>query len=368
MTTKILSFLAFAFISVLVSAQDQQLINPNDLPDVADYIIERNNVGADTVIIGLHGGPTSSPFSGNFDWFGISNPGISVVEMKKHHHMLDPNDVYFNKDLTIEDAIVHNDTTVAMVHKLVKHFNDQNKKVVLMGHSFGAFVVAEYMDDYGTDDLYKIIPMSARLNMNPEVVEGFKNGIFATFINGIDVQMGSQPQPEDWWGRMKLMAGLGYNRYVDSLQNVNMSNVMYVYATHDAAVGRLLPEEIELLENNGARVEEIGGGSHQSAFDQIRLKNVLAFIRPQVSTGTDEFEADQVKMYPTVITNVLTIESTLAGTITIHDMSGKVQLVKEVESGVNRIEVGALQAGIYIASYQGLDNEVIRKKIIKRSN
>ncbi|MCT4647307.1 MAG: T9SS type A sorting domain-containing protein [Carboxylicivirga sp.] len=365
MKTKFLTFILFVFISGIMCAQS---IDLDDLPDVQDYIEVRSNPGADTVMIALHGGPTDIPNFGQFDFFATGKPGISLVEMKKHHHLKDANVIYNNSDLTMPDAILHNDTTVAMVQKAVKHFNDQNKEVILIGHSFGAFVLAEYMDDYGTSDLYKIIPMSGRLNMNQEVVNGFRTGYFATFIDGVDVNVFPNQEPAIMWGRMKLMAGVGYNRYVDSLKNVDMKNVMYVYGTHDAAVGRLLDEEIELLEGNGARVERIAGGSHSSPFAEIRLINVLDFIRPPVSTGMDEFEVNEIKMYPTLIANMLTIETQQAGIIMIHDMSGKMLIQKQLNAGVQKVEVSDLPAGIYIATYQTEDNKVTRKKLVKRSN
>jgi bifunctional DNase/RNase len=41
---------------------------------------------------------------------------------------------------------------------------------------------------------------------------------------------------------------------------------------------------------------------------------------------------------------------------------------KQLNAGVQKVEVSDLPAGIYIATYQTEDNKVTRKKLVKRSN
>ena len=182
----------------------QNNIDLSSLPAVDDLIVIRSNPSADTVIIGIHGGPTDMLYPGDFDFFeGIST--FSVVEIKQYQHQ-NPT-VMANAALTLEEAIIMNDTTVAMIRKVVNHYNDMNKTVVLIGHSFGAFLLPEYLDDYGIDEVHRIIPMAGRLNMNQEVVDAFATGYFAGFLNGETVVVESQQAGSEDWAAMKLQAG-----------------------------------------------------------------------------------------------------------------------------------------------------------------
>lgn len=71
--------------------------------------------------------------------------------------MLNP--VLFDTLLTLEKAIAVNDTTVTLIEKAIQYYKNEGKVVVLIGHSWGAFILGEYMDDYGVDQLHRIIPM-----------------------------------------------------------------------------------------------------------------------------------------------------------------------------------------------------------------
>lgn len=340
----------------------QNNIDLNSLPAVEDIMVVRSNPSADTVIIGVHGGPTPSLMQGDFEFFeNIST--FSVVEIKQQQH-LHP-EIMANSALTLEQAVAIDDTTVAMLRKVVNHFKAENKEVVLIGHSLGAFFLPEYLDDYGIEDIHRIIPMSGRMNMNQEVVNAFAEGRPAMFENGITVKIDEQSSAEEFAG-MKLQAALGMNRFVDSLASMDLSKLMYVYGTHDVAVGRLLPEETSMLENNNATILKIENGSHDAPFEIVNITKVLEFIRTKQTAEIEdskEIFAD-VRIYPTVTKTHITVDAKEIGKLRILSINGKVVHQENYSIGKSKVLVDHLNAGMYVAQYITNSNKIKIQKIL----
>ena len=342
----------------------QNSIDLNSLPDVESYTVVMTNPIADTVIIALHGGPTDMLYSGEFDFFeGI--PTFSVVEMEQYTHQ--HTEIFSDFSMTLEEAIVYNDSTIALLKKVVNHYNDLDKEVVLLGHSFGAFILGEYLDDYGNEDLHRIIPMAGRLNMNDEVWNAFADGYHAEFSedDGLTINLTLDMDPSEWANR-QLKAGIAYNRYVDSLATLDLTNLMYVYAEYDVPVGRLLDDELDMLAATGASVLMVPQGGHSSMFELQYMNQVLGFIRENSVVSVSEtilVEAD-VNMYPTIINNNLIVDSKKNGVIRIYSIGGQLVFEKSLQSGVNDLTLNNLISGIYVASYMTIDNEWKSQKLI----
>lgn len=352
---------AFLFLSMVVDAQNN--IDLNSLPEVVDIIEVRSNPSADTVIIALHGGPTDMLYSGDFDFLeGIST--FSTVEMKQYQHL---HDVVSNTNLTLEEAIIMNDTTVAMLQKTINHFKDDNKTVVIMGHSFGAFLINEYVDDYGLDNVHRAVSMSGRINMNQEIVDAFATGIFGEFeSDGVTTTFEPMQSDPEFLAAMKLQAGVGYNRWIDSLGNDDLTKFMVVYGENDEAVGRLLPDEIAMLNNGNARVLGIAGGSHDAPFDLVNMNEVLDFIREEAVVSTDDFLASaDIKMYPTVVEDYLNVNTEKEGQIFIANMNGQILFSKKCGQGNHEISLQNLPSGLYVAHFRTKDNEMAVQKIVR---
>lgn len=343
----------------------QNNIDLNSLPDVADYTVIQTNPSADTVIIGLHGGPTDMLEVGDFEFFE-NIPTFSVVEMQQKQHYSP--EILANSTMTLDEAIIYNDTTIAMLRKVVNHYNNLNKTVVLIGHSFGAFLLTEYLDDYGIDDVHRVIPMAGRLNMNQEVVDAFATGYSAYFIDGVMVQVESQQSPPEELAAMKLQAGIGYNRFVDSLAMLDLTKLMYVSGTQDEAVGRLLPDELLMLENTNASILTVQNGNHDSPFFDPQMTAVLDFIRGGAIVGVFENSLAQadVKMFPTIVENELTINAEKRGELKLTSLNGQVLFQRELVSFSNQVNLSGLPKGLYIATYQTIDNEWASEKLILR--
>ena len=102
----------------------QNTIDLNSLPSVASLAVTLTNPSADTVIIGMHGGPTDMLYTGDFQHFN-SISTFSVVEVKQFQHY-NPT-ILINSGMTLNEGIVYNDTTVAMLQKVVLHYKGLGK-------------------------------------------------------------------------------------------------------------------------------------------------------------------------------------------------------------------------------------------------
>lgn len=191
--------------------------------------------------------------------------------------------------LSLADATIYNDMSVAIMRKVVNHFNDLGKVVVITGHSFGAFLIPEYLDDYGNTDIHRVILMAGRLNMNDDICNAFAAGYQGEFLNdGTTTTIPASQSPSSGWAGMKLMASCGYNRQIDSLSGLNLNNLMYLYGESDVNVGRLLPNEVTFLQNANATVVAVPNGDHGSMFNNKYMDQALAFIRGSTSLSIVE--------------------------------------------------------------------------------
>ncbi len=359
-------FLLFYLVSFGLAAQNN--IDFDDLPDVAEITVVQSNPSADTIVIGMHGGPTDMLYPGDFDFFeGISTFG--VIEMQQYQHY--NSSILANPNMTLEEAIVYNDTTVAMLQKTVHHYKDQGKTVVLIGHSFGAFILAEYMDDYGLEDVHRVVPMAGRLNMPPIIWENFAAGYWASFApNGTTTIVEEEQADMGDWATMKIMAGMGYNRWVDSLATVDLTKLMYVYGEHDEAVGGLDETEVNLLEAQNAHVLGITNGSHDAPFFTSNITQVLDFIRTDLSVGIEDkgLAIAEVKLFPTIVEDFVNIEAAKEGQLQLVNLHGQAVQQIDCKAGKHQVALKDLPRGTYIAIYQTIDNEWASQKLLVGSN
>ena len=341
--TYILPIIIFFTISL-----NGQVIDPASLPEVEDYTVVQTNPDADTVILVLHGGPTNDLLSGSF-FFMESIPTFSVVEVKKHE-MLIP--VLNDSTLTLAGGHAVNDTTAALIEKAVQYYNDLDKTVVLIGHSWGAIVLGEYLDDYGVDNIHRIIPMEGRLNMQLEMVDYLLDGYLPTFqFDGLTLEV-TTPQNTYDHGLLTLAAAIFSNRWVDSLANIDLSKMMYSYAENDQQTGALTFEETEFLDNSGAQTLFIPSAGHGASFYPENQQIIVDFIREQIFVDVDEpLAQNDFNLYPTLANNSIQIESEQQGTLRIFDMHGKaVYQGSETEASVN-VDVSNLENGMYVAVF-----------------
>lgn len=327
-----------------------QVIDPSTLPFVEEYTVVRTNPDADTVILVLHGGPTGFLYEGGFTYLE-EIPTFSVVEVKKEE-MLNP--VLTNDSLTFEEGVLVNDKTAALIEKAVQFYNDQNKIVVLVGHSWGAIILGEYLDDYGVDNIHRIIPMEGRLNMPLDFVNYLLDGFLPTFDADGFSYVFATAQGFYQQGLLTLAAAAFDNRWIDSLANMDLSKMMYTHAEFDMNTGALLPEEIAFLDNSGARTLLIPNGSHADSFFPATQSAVVEFIRTDIMvvSGGIDVASNDLKLYPTLAQNQIQVEPKNQGLFTIVNMMGQPVYQEAQLSHSKSIDISKLSPGHYVGVFE----------------
>ena len=160
--------------------------------------------------------------------------------------------------------------SVEILHRTIGHFRDQGKRVVVIGHSYGAFLMARYLSHHGPDAAHRYLIMAGRLDMPEEVVNAFLAGTLYYFPDGVTptaVPPFPVPPTDQELMERRIAAATGHDRYTERLADTDLRRVIYVYGTLDELVGRLTDEEVGFLESRGATVIAIQDGDHTSMFE-----------------------------------------------------------------------------------------------------
>lgn len=242
------------------------------------------NENYDTVIINAQGGPTTELLIA--DYFDIFKKVISenknTYTVNVHQYQTKNVDKIIDKEITFEQAKEFDKETIEMFHKAVLEFKEKNKSIIIVGISFGAFVVQSYIEKYGLEDIDGVAIFVGRLNFEEEFWKTFSEGQFAIYKNGVtiekatDEESGMPTENEiELKNIPKIAAGLGYKNYMETLKDRDLSKIIYSYGEKDEQVGRLRDDEVQFLENKGVLVIKTQGGHEdtiQESFGKVMKK------------------------------------------------------------------------------------------------
>ncbi len=249
---------------------------PTPIPaDVTELFRTLNNVESDTVWIFEQGGPIHEFDPSAYDSFTFY-PGREDVQFVQVHQTLTLNHDLAERDgeWPLADLQAEVDVSVEILDRTIKHFKAQDKRVVVIGHSYGAFLLARYLALRGPDAADRYLLMAGRLDMQEEVVSGFLTGteyffpdaVTPTEVPGQDHPL-FPPKTARELMEMRIAGATGYDRYTELLRGEDLQRVIYVYGTKDINVGRLTDDEVTFLESAGSTVVAVQDGSHTSMFE-----------------------------------------------------------------------------------------------------
>ena len=78
------------------------------------------------------------------------------------------------------------DVSVELLRRVIDHFKAQDKHVVVVGYSYGSFLVARYLALHGPDGADRYLLMAGRLDMPTDFVDGALAGMLYHFPNTVD--------------------------------------------------------------------------------------------------------------------------------------------------------------------------------------
>lgn len=225
------------------------------------YAATTGDPASDTAFVYLQGGPT-----GEVEDFVIApealpalvgNDAFFVVPFQIQTRETDR---FASNPISFEQAIAEANTTTQIAGEVIQHLKDEGKTVHVLGFSYGAFVAADVLAEFGNIADTFVIAFG-RIDMTDQVWRSFADGKPMTFANGTvpipagveDAGMGMGSEVGDQ-NMMRLAAGLGYHRYSQLLADLDLSNVTFIASTRDEQVGRLTNQEIAFLTARGAEV------------------------------------------------------------------------------------------------------------------
>ncbi len=239
--------------------------------DITELFELSGNADSETVWVFEQGGPLHflDPYTSEY----FSNyRSYEDVQFAHVHQTLTLNqDLAARHDeFSLAELQAEVDVSVEILHRTIKHFRDQDKHVVVIGHSYGAFLMARYLAHHGPEAADRYLIMAGRLDMPEVVVDGFLTGMPYWFPDGKTPE--PQPPPpfpapatDQDLMEMRIAGATGHDRYTERLAETDLRKVVYVYGTQDVQVGRLTDDEVGFLKSRGARVIDIQG-DHDSMF------------------------------------------------------------------------------------------------------
>jgi pimeloyl-ACP methyl ester carboxylesterase len=240
---------------------------PTRLPaDVTELFEVAANPGADTVWIFEQGGPSHEITDKVLIPFALY-PGNEQIQLVQAHQTLT-----LNRDLAPRHAMLSRtdlqaevDVSVEILRRTIDHFASQGKRVVVVGYSYGAFLVARYLSRWGPEAADRYVMIAGRLNMPREFVDGALAGTFYDFPNATDAELSDrQPATDREFIELRIAGATFFDRYTQRLAHTDLRQAIYVYGTADTVVGRLLDAEVQFLKDKGSTVIVAEGASHVS--------------------------------------------------------------------------------------------------------
>ena len=221
------------------------------------------NPDSDTVIINIDGGPENDLSTYGFEARynisgGIDERNYFLINMRESQ-TLHPEETE-TEEITWEQAKMYNEKTVKTLYDLITYFKSQDKKVYVVGGSYGSLVGLKSIVDYNNiADQYLLLV--GRLDMTKAVSEAYSKGIEANFeLDAITPIIGEKSDNVYTVNMRKIAAAINRDeKYTELLKDKDLSNLTYIYIENDQRVGKLTQDEIKFLTSKNAEVLSVQG-------------------------------------------------------------------------------------------------------------
>ena len=232
--------------------------------EISKNIVVFGNSHAKTVLINAQGGPMTSLDNFEFAYLlyqsKFDRKKDSILCVNVHQYQTLRTKEFETNLISFEDAKKYDAESTKILAETVNYFKERGNNVIVLGISFGAFVVEDLLATYpAIADKYIIVV--GRLDMPDEVWKEFSKGNYVGFkyrkgkprivkFTADEAGMGGGNSIGDK-NTSILAAGLGYKRFTELLKDKDLSKVDYFYGTKDDQVGRLSEDEISFLKSKG---------------------------------------------------------------------------------------------------------------------
>ena len=257
---------------------------PDDVTELFEVQQVVANPDADTVWIFEQGGPAHE-ISNEVLFAFLSFRGHEDIHLVQAHQTLtlNPRLAARHARLSVANLQAEVDVSVEILRRVIDHFNAQAKHVVVVGYSYGSFLVARYLALHGPHGADRYLLMAGRLDMPAEFVAGALAGMLYHFPNAVAPELSDRrPTTDQESIELRIAGATFYDRYTERLTGTDLRKAIYVYATADTVVGRLAEPEVRFLQDNGAAVIAGEGANHYNlALNQAILDQIHEALQDQ---------------------------------------------------------------------------------------
>ena len=257
-----------------------------ELPsDITELFEDGGTTASDTAILFLTGGPIDTLFTNTFTAYSIVEGGglcrFHNVYVYQANHFTGGLLRYIGGLAGPAAALrsaAENDISIEILARVIAHFKSTKKKVFVIGHSFGAFLITELLDERG-DIADGYLALSGRLDIDEALLTGFRADEYWRYpAAGTDkqgyvpIKALETPVGHPLRGVLQLLLPIAEKRFTTELAALDLSKLVYVTAENDEAVGYLTDAERTFLTDKGATVVCVAGTATALAHHSIAIQ------------------------------------------------------------------------------------------------
>jgi hypothetical protein len=261
----ILIILFIFLLSCNSSPKNQQKSILGSTDDITSFW-EINNKGKDKVLIICDGGP-----KWKMDFKQKGKTAYRYLNTYKDYEIayvhqaqtLDSRIFDMSRNLTLKEAKQETQKSTVMLKMSIDYFKKHKKEVIVIGKSYGAYIIQDYLSKYPSNaDKYFI--NAGRLDVNKEMTQQQLKGFSGRFAKdgltylpedeNADNSDYTQQENINYQKKQLLKVAYGINNYIEKLKNINLDNVVYFYGTVDENIGSLTTKELRFLKSKNVKV------------------------------------------------------------------------------------------------------------------
>ena len=277
-----LSAIAIISIAFILScSKDDEPVVAHPFIEIKDDATFHGNLKSNIVVVNTQGGPVTELDDDFLKEIIQESKMNDALFVNVHQAQTKEPHLFTKTDITFEDAKKYDKSSVERLKKVVNYFKEKNKKVFVLGISFGAFMTQELIASYGIDVADGYLIMVGRLDIDEDTWKPFSEGKMTEYVydnNGdYTINLVTDELDVEERNMNRLAAGLGFNRYTERLKGISdLSKITYVYGTKDEQVGPLSVDETKFLEDRKAQIGKNDGANHDEAIQAgVSLINQL---------------------------------------------------------------------------------------------
>ncbi|WP_010178694.1 alpha/beta fold hydrolase [Aquimarina agarilytica] len=288
--------------TILPSGETEKIateIKFQEFPDINKLYVGKGNKNSDTVIIFEQGGPSIE-----LSLYCLENVNTDNPEENNDlaDHLVDYYRVYAHQALSFDkknnkkdkinkqEALRLRELNADILNALITQFKNNGKTVIVIGHSYGGFVIQQYLSKFGNKKADKFIIMASRLNMDLQISESWKKITPNHFdIDGKTIlpykeEKEDLTDPESPQNAPLIFSLGGYHveeRFTETIKITSIENLLYVHALNDQQTGRLSIEELHFLNQRNSKIIEIPNTTedgHSAPFIEPYASQISDFI------------------------------------------------------------------------------------------